>query len=123
MYKILNSKAVKRTSDNAVIPIAPGNNDYVEYQKWIAEGNNPANADLESNVFKTTALKARLALEQSGLLASVNAHINTLSEKDKLIWEYSDVIQRDSPLLITSATALGLSDEQVDNLFLLADSL
>ena len=47
MYKLLNpippetvSKTILR-SDGAYIPFDPNNQDFVEYQKWLAAGNTP----------------------------------------------------------------------------------
>ena len=38
-------KYVIRTSDNAFIPFAPDNTDFVEYQKWLDAGNTPLPAE------------------------------------------------------------------------------
>ena len=39
------SQNIKRLADNAFIPFDPGNTDYQEYLKWLAEGNEPEPAD------------------------------------------------------------------------------
>jgi hypothetical protein len=53
MYKLFNSisgqEFVIRLSDNAFIPFDPDNQDFVQYQKWLNEGNQPLPAD-EPNV-------------------------------------------------------------------------
>lgn len=38
---------IKRIADNAFIPFDPANTDYVEYLKWLAEGNTPLPADTQ----------------------------------------------------------------------------
>ena len=52
MYQIINTlnggQCVKRLTDNVFIPFAPDNQDFVQYQKWLSEGNTPIPAD-ESN--------------------------------------------------------------------------
>lgn len=40
MYK-LQEDGVKRLSDSAWIPPTISNRDWVEYQKWLADGNSP----------------------------------------------------------------------------------
>jgi hypothetical protein len=39
--------SVIRTTDNACIPFDPDNTDYIEYLKWLSEGNLPLPADGE----------------------------------------------------------------------------
>jgi hypothetical protein len=39
------AQCIKRLSDNAFIPFAPDNTDYVAYLAWCAEGNVPTPAD------------------------------------------------------------------------------
>jgi hypothetical protein len=51
MYKLIKDEfneqdnSVKRLSDNAFIPFDPANMDFVEYNKWLLEGNTPLPAD------------------------------------------------------------------------------
>jgi hypothetical protein len=39
------AKAVIRTADNACIPFAPDNTDYIAYLRWLEEGNTPLPAE------------------------------------------------------------------------------
>jgi hypothetical protein len=46
MYKLIKDiKSVQRLSDGAFIPFDPANTDFVEYQKWLADGNTPLPAE------------------------------------------------------------------------------
>jgi hypothetical protein len=50
MYKIVldekgNNCAIRRLSDDALIPFDPQNSDYIAYLKWIEEGNVPTPAE------------------------------------------------------------------------------
>jgi hypothetical protein len=45
MYKLINENIVKRLSDNACIPFDQANMDFVEYNKWLALGNQPLPPD------------------------------------------------------------------------------
>ena len=74
-----------------------------------------------------TMRQARLALLDIGLLANVQTAINTLPEpaktKAQIEWEYSNALQRDNPFVTTLGTALGLSSDDIDNLFITASRL
>ena len=45
MYKLTIFQTVQRLSDNASIPFDPENTDYQEYLEWVAEGNQPEEAE------------------------------------------------------------------------------
>jgi hypothetical protein len=51
MYKQLKNldgsiaNCIKRISDGAIIPFDPANTDFVEYNKWLALGNQPEPAE------------------------------------------------------------------------------
>lgn len=51
MYQLLPdtpmgaTTCIKRLADNAFIPFDDANTDYIEYKKWLAEGNEPLPAD------------------------------------------------------------------------------
>jgi hypothetical protein len=40
-YQLTSTDSVIRTADNATIPNDPANRDWVEYQKWLADGGVP----------------------------------------------------------------------------------
>lgn len=82
-------------------------------------------ANFKATVPKTITMRQiRLVLIQSGLLDTVNNAIaNSTDEVMKVEWEYSDEVKRDWESLNTMATALGLTEKQLDDLFILAGSL
>lgn len=67
--------------------------------------------------------QARLALLQLGLLSTVDASVAAGSEADKITWEYATEVNRNEALVQNLAVVLGLSEQDLDNLFALASSL
>ena len=45
LFNQVEASCVIRTTDGAVIPFDDANTDYIEYKKWLAEGNTPEPAD------------------------------------------------------------------------------
>lgn len=70
-----------------------------------------------------TMRQARLALLQTGMLASVNSAVAAADEATKITWEFSSEVQRGHPFVATLAAALNLTEAQLDDLFTLAASL
>ena len=68
--------------------------------------------------------QARQALVLGGLYATVNNAIVTgTDEALQIRWEYEVIIKRDDAGLIAMATALGLTEKQLDDLFILGATL
>jgi hypothetical protein len=68
-------------------------------------------------------LQARRALRQAGLKAAVDAYVATLDEEEQEAWEYATEVRRENAIIAAGATALGLTDAQLDGLFVLGASL
>lgn len=68
-----------------------------------------------------TPRQARLALLQAGLLEQVQAAFAQIPEPQRtaaqIEWDHALSVERDSPLTQQMAAALGLTDEQLNNLF------
>lgn len=76
---------------------------------------------------QVTMRQARLALLGAGLLNLVEAAIEALEEplktQVKIEWEYSAVVERNSALVQQMSSSLGLTPNQLDQLFIQANSL
>lgn len=74
-----------------------------------------------------TMRQARLALFGAGVLASVETAINALpsptKEAARIEWDYSSMVDRNRALTLTLGGALGLTDAQLDTLFITAATL
>ena len=65
------------------------------------------------------ASQARVALHRAGLLTSVTALVDNpaTDQEIKIFWEYEVDLDRTSPALNAMAAALGLTSQQLDDLF------
>lgn len=71
-----------------------------------------------------TPRQARLALFQAGLLSLVDDALAELPSPQKeaaqIEWEFASEILRSSPLIVSLGAALGLTDSEIDDLFIAA---
>jgi len=78
-------------------------------------------------VARVSMRQARLALHQQNLLSLVEDAINLIPEPDKTKveteWQYASTVERSSPWVAILQPALGLTDQQMDDLFALAATL
>jgi hypothetical protein len=85
-------------------------------------------APLEPVPNEVTMRQARLALLGAGLLDSVEPALAEIADVTtrraaEIAWEYSTEVQRDDALVMQLAGALGLTADQVDDLFRAAATL
>jgi len=102
---------------------------------WLDEKQTqPTDAEIDAEIINIQAKadkpqtvsmrQARLALLQGGLLSTVEtAIVNGTDDVMKIEWEYATEVNRDWTSLISLTTTLGMTSVQLDDLFLLADSL
>jgi hypothetical protein len=79
-------------------------------------------------VTTVTMRKARLALLNAGLLDDVEAAIAAIPDETQrraaqIEWEYASVVERDNPIIQQLVSALGMTEQQVDEFFAAADRL
>ena len=132
-YQLTHEGYVIKDGDTKV-PTAkvPGIDPHPEtltYEAWLAAGGVPEPALPEPPYVPSVVSmrQARLALLGAGLLASVDAAIDSLpspqKEAARIEWEYATDVQRSSGLVPMMGLALGLDDAALDALFIEAAAL
>jgi hypothetical protein len=101
-----------------------------DYQKECLRNdfNGIPNTQVIGTPQTVTPRQIRVALIMSGIsLELIENTINSLPEPQKSItkvtWEYSVEFQRNNPMILAMAPLLGLNNEQIDQLFILASTL
>lgn len=94
---------------------------------WDGENFTPAPPAPLVVPESVTMRQARLALLGAGLLDDVDAAINAMpspqKEAARISWEYSQEVQRHNGVVASLGPLLGLTDAQIDDLFLAAEQL
>lgn len=72
---------------------------------------------------KVSRFQARAALYQMGLLEAAEALTTLAGGLTEIAWTDATEFRRDSPSIVGLAPHLNLSDEQLDDLFRLADTI
>lgn len=95
--------------------------------------NQEAESIRLSNILTTpvpqsvTMRQARLALLNAGLLQIVNTTVQNMQgqagDAARIEWEFSSQVYRSQPLVISLAPVIGMTDNQLDQLFIEAAKL
>ncbi len=93
---------------------------YVVYERKSDEQIRQARL---ARIPSVTPWQIRKALNQLGLRDAVEAAVAAADQTTKDAWQYSTIFFRDNPLSIAIGYALGKTDEELDEVFLLAATL
>ena len=83
----------------------------------------PPQQDLNIVPQVVTRRQALLALLAAGKLDQIELLIQSAPRAVRIAWEAAGTFERDNPLIATLAPQLGLTDQDVDNLFIEAAKL
>lgn len=93
---------------------------------WTYDGNDFAAPvvspeEIRAAIRPITMRQARLALLAAGVLGDVAPALAALPSPHRdaaeIEWEYASEVRRDAPLIAAIGSALGLTEDQIDDLF------
>lgn len=99
---------------------------------WTYDGNDFAAPvvspeEIRAAIRPVTMRQARLALLAAGVLGDVAPALAALPSPHRdaaeIEWEYASEVRRDAPLIAALGSALGLTEDQIDDLFEAASAL
>lgn len=127
MYKLTDTDVVVRIEDGARIPADLSNVDRIAYEQWVENGGMPEPADTFPPLVpqEVSRFQGRAALIQAGHMAAIQAFIDQ-PDTDIMVkeaWANVTVFRRQSPMMTTVATVLGLTEQDLDNLFIAAHAI
>ena len=113
------------TDDNSVTWAVPadGSQDYLIMPDWV-ESSKPVSEESQVPV-KVERFQARVALHNAGLLDQVESIMGDAGTDmvAREAWVGASAFRRDSVTIQSMGLALGLSDEQIDGLFVEAGKI
>ena len=142
--KIANSDWVRRLSDATDIPPVPSNSAYQEYLRWVALGNEPADAPSVSDVPETisdrqfyqrlaqlgfiSADEALAAVGPGAIPAALLSLVDGLSDGEerfaaKMLLTGATQFSRSHPLVAAFGSAFGWTPQELDEFWTSASAL
>ena len=123
-YKDSNNKiyALDDATFEHLLPLACVEITEEEFQV-IAEQIRLSNVPDPRSIMECSAWQFRRALNQLGLRAAVETAVAAADQDTKDMWEFATTYKRLHPLIISFGVALGQSEQDLDDLFALANSI
>lgn len=110
-----------------VVNVRTGKKEVIDLTPQEIEEVNARQAESAPAPGVVTMRQARLALLSAGLLSLVDGAVKALKgpegEAARIEWEYAGAVERQWPLVLSLGASLGLTEQQLDDLFLLAATL
>ena len=145
-YRLTDSEIVVRTADGAFIPDDPRNRDRIEYEAWLADGNEPdpyeppvvvepvPDTISDRQFFQQLAIagvisqeEALAAVKTGDIPAALSGFIAALDDAARfnaeMLLSGATLFQRNHPLTDAIAAAQGMKPDQVDDFFRAAAAL
>lgn len=119
------TNAVTRKSDNAIIG-PEDTSAWAAYQTWLSAGNTPDPAPVELAPVppQVPMWAVRTVLQNDGLFDQAQALVEASTDNAlKNVWEYGNDALRSSLAINALGAALGLTQAQIDQMFIAAASL
>jgi len=85
--------------------------------EWAANSSDAAILERERATMICSRFQAKAALAAAGLLDDAEAAVAAADATAQLAWAEAIEFRRNSPTIAALATAVGLKDEQIDDLF------
>ena len=105
-----------------LIPKKPKDKNFfdVETEKWVFD-QSIADDEFKASVPKAVTMRqARRAMIDAKIYEKVDAAIKSMGGKALVDWEYSNSFERNNPMLEQLGKSLGLTEKQIDELFIAA---
>ena len=113
-----------------IVPDDMANSDRQRLAAWVADGNTIAPYEPPPDPLRPlTSRQLRLGLVLNGIsLSSVEAAIDAIEDETdrevaRIEWEYATTFERSHPLIEQVGAALGLTPEQIDDMWAEAATL
>lgn len=115
-----------RVNKGAIVPVS--NELYVDVEAWLAEGNSLAEFDGYPEIppqeievpGRVSRMQAEMQLHRAGLLGQVDMIMQDPATDPEIViaWQAATEVRRNSPTVAQVASRLGLTDAELDDLFI-----
>lgn len=99
--------------------------EFVAYIQWVEAGNEPriVNYPTQPVPQEVTMRQARQALLQAGMLDTVEQVVSQADRAVQIDWQKGQTVRRDWQALKVVQSLLNMTEREIDELFILAESL